>query len=160
IGGTTDGSTPLGSIERAKILGDGDVPQVHDPTTGNGSLPAGTWYYRVSAVKPAGDPDNPSGETLPSDELIVSFLTPGSTTLSWDPVPGVVAYRIYRTPNANGVSSTEVFLAEVAAPTTTYTDDGTVAVDATKIPLGRGSTGVWIQQAGALIHPRFAHQTQ
>ena len=46
--------------------------------------------------------------------------------------------------SVNGVSATEVFLAEVAAPTTSYTDDGQTAVDTARIPLRRGSTGVWV----------------
>jgi hypothetical protein len=158
LGGTSDGAAPLASIERAKILLDDDVPAVDDPTVGGGALPAGTWYYRVAAVKGANDPDNPSGETLPSDEVVVSLAFPGGVSLTWTPVPGAVAYRVYRTEAADGVSSTEVFLAEAADPATSYTDDGSVAVDLARRPLARGSTGVWVTLAGALQHARFDHR--
>ncbi len=152
IGGTTDGAAPLGSIERAKILTDVDVPNVQDPTIAPGTLGAGTWYYRVSAVKDAADPDNPGGETLPSDELVVSLAVDGNVTLTWDAVPGATAYRIYRTEAANGISSTEVFLAEINA--LMFVDDGSLTVDTARKPLLRGSTGVWVTLPGTLVHPR------
>jgi len=42
--------------------------------------------------------------------------------LTWDPVAGASAYRVYR--NENGCDRSQVPLAEVAAPGTTYLDDG------------------------------------
>ncbi len=152
VGGTTNGMAPLGSIERAKILTDDDVPQVNDPTVGAGALPKGTWYYRVSAVKDAADPDNPDGETLPSDEVVVSLAIDGNVSLSWAAVMGAKAYRVYRTEAANGTSTTEVFLTEVT--TTTFVDDGSLMVDTARKPLLRGSTGVWVTLGNALVHAR------
>lgn len=58
-------------------------------TTG-GTLAAGTYYYKVSAV------DN-SGETLPSNELSVTTTgTTSSNTLSWSAVSGATSYKVYR----------------------------------------------------------------
>lgn len=122
IGGSSDGMAPLGTVERTKILTDEDVPQVNDPTVAAGTLPKGTWYYRVSAVKDAADLDNPGGETLPSDEVVVSLAIDGNVSLSWAAVAGATAYRVYRTEAANGTSTTEVFLTEVMG--TTFVDDG------------------------------------
>ncbi len=152
IGGSTNGTAPLASIERAKILTDDDVPQLSDPTIAAGTLGAGAWYYRVSAVKDAADLDNPSGETLPSDEVVVSLAVAGNVSLSWAAVPGATAYRVYRTEAANGTSSTEVFLTEIT--TTTFVDDGTLTVDTTRKPLLRGSTGVWVALANSLVRAR------
>ncbi len=152
VGGSSDGMAPLGSVERAKILTDDDVPQVNDPTTAAGMLAAGTWYYRISAIKGAADLDNPGGETLPSDEVVVSLAMAGNVSLSWTAVAGATAYRIYRTEAANGTSSTEVFLTEVT--TTTFVDDGALTVDTARKPLLRGSTGVWVTLTNALVHAR------
>lgn len=152
IGGSSDGMAPLGTIERAKILTDDDVPQVNDPTVAAGTLGAGTWYYRVSAVKDGADLDNPGGETLPSDEVVVSLAIDGNVTLSWAAVAGATAYRIYRTEAANGTSTTEVFLTEVTA--TMFVDDGKLMVDTSRKPLLRGSTGVWVPTGAGLLHPR------
>lgn len=152
IGGSSDGTAPLGSVERAKILTDDDVPQVNDPTVGAGTLAKGTWYYRVSAVKDAADVDNPGGETLPSDEVVVSLAVDGNVSLSWTAVQGATAYRIYRTEAPNGTSTSEVFLTEVTA--TMFVDDGSLTVDTARKPLLRGSTGVWVVLGGALMHSR------
>lgn len=152
VGGSSDGMAPLGTVERAKILTDDNVPQVNDPTVAAGTLPKGTWCYRVSAVKDAADLDNPGGETLPSDEVVVSLAIDGNVSLSWKIVPGATAYRVYRTEAANGTSTTEVFLTEVT--TTMFVDDGKLTVDTARTPLLRGSTGVWTVLAGAMVHPR------
>ncbi len=117
FGGRSDASTALGSIERAKILLDENAPVVDDPPAlAGGVLGAGTWYYLVSAVRPNSDPDNPDGETLPSDEVVVTLGIEGGVLLEWGEVAGAVAYRIYRTESVNGVSSTEVFPVAVMSP--------------------------------------------
>lgn len=60
-----------------------------------GTLPAGTYVYRVVAERPAG-----RGETAvsqPADSAQTRVAGPGSVTVEWQPVEGASAYRVYRT---------------------------------------------------------------
>lgn len=79
-------------------------------TTG-GTLPADTYYYKVSAVDSV-------GETLASSE--VNVTTTGSTSsvaLTWGAVPGAHKYRVYRSDTTSG-SQDEY----VEVTTNAYTD--------------------------------------
>jgi hypothetical protein len=84
-------------------------------TTG-GTLAAGTYYYRISAV------ENTGLETAASTE--VSQVTTGTTstvTITWGNVFGASSYKIYgRTTGA------EQLIATVTGVNLTYTDDGSV----------------------------------
>jgi hypothetical protein len=155
----------MNTVERAQVLKVADAPALQPPTVGTGgTLPAGTFYYRVSAVLDATDPKNPGGETLPSDEYPVTVGTAGAATtaLSWPCLPGATKYRVYRTAEANAVSGSELLLDEVAAtagtctgsplPNVSYTDTGskTPAGDA---PLPPGALGKWVS-AGTLLNER------
>ena len=158
-GGAAPAGTPLGSIERAKILDLTDLPSVGDPaTTAVGNLAAGTWYYRVAVVRDATDPDNPNGEGLPSDEVVASLSAKGSAIVTWTAPSNalhVSKYRVYRSPAVNGSSHSEQLLYETAnAATLTYTDDGGAAIQAQK-PLDRGTTGVFVVQTSALVNARL-----
>jgi len=150
--GTTPSGTALPSIERAKILDPAGAPKLADPTTlMAGNLMKGTWYYRVSAVLTNADPDNPSGETLASDEKIVPLANTGSVSLSWGSVANASYYRVYRSPMANGKSGSEVLLKDNIMATA-YSDDGTAMAGMEK-PLLLGSTGVWITVNTVLAAP-------
>jgi len=62
-----------------------------------GTLATATYYYRIVAF------DANSGRTLPGPEVSVAVTGPtGSVALSWTPVPGADAYRIYRGTTAGG----------------------------------------------------------
>lgn len=107
----------------------------------------------------ATDPDNPAGETLPSDEQIVTLSSSQSAIdLAWNPVVvnGVpaVTYRIYRSAMANGTSQSERLIA--TQPGTTYTDTGATA--GTEVPLPPGALGTWTLQAQSLAQARWGHQ--
>ncbi len=145
--------TGVDTIERAIILDPAGGPNLSDPTTTMGTLAKGTWYYRVSAVLSNADPDNPSGETLASDEKVVLLNAAGGVSLSWSTVTNASYYRVYRSPMANGTSGSEVLLKDNIAGTT-YTDDGT-AMPGMEVPLLTGSTGVWITVGQKLAAPRF-----
>jgi len=84
------------------------------PTTG-GALTAGAYRYAVTAV-------NASGETTISNE-VVGTTSAGNLTnaVLWTAVTGATAYRVYRSA-AGGGAGTELFLAQVTAPTVTYND--------------------------------------
>jgi hypothetical protein len=110
-GTTSVNNTFMGSCQVYKLLPDADVtmpwgssaggpPTLNAPSTSTtgGTLAAGTYYYKVSAI-------TPSGETLPSNE--VSQVTTGTTssnTLTWTSVSGATGYKIYRGTTAGGES--------------------------------------------------------
>lgn len=160
LGGTSDdGTTVLDSIERAVVLSPDDAPTITSIASSAtaSTLAAGTWYYKVSAVLGTGDPDNPGGETLASDEEIITIAANRSVELAWNPVTvngmAAVSYRIYRTDQADGTSQTEHLIATVT--TTSYTDSG--AAPGTESPLPPGAVGVWVA-AGNLATARWGHQ--
>jgi hypothetical protein len=152
IGGFDGGGQALDTVERAMILNPTEAPADLAATEieGGGDLAPGTWYYTVAAIAPSGDPDNPDGETLPSEEVVVTLGGAGAVELSWaaltingEPAAG---YRVYRTDEADGVSQTEHLIAEVSAAS--YTDAGDAA--GTEAPLFLGSTGVFAVDDTAL----------
>ena len=158
MGGQDDNGTILNSIERAVVLSADDAPDLDAVAgTADGALDAGTWYYKVAAVLGAADPDNPGGETLASDEAIVTIGDTGSVNLSWNAVTvnGSPAseYRIYRTAAVDGASQTELLIDTVAG--TSFLDTGAVA--GTDVPLGPGSTGVWVELASTMTVARWGH---
>ncbi|MGE5181471.1 MAG: IPT/TIG domain-containing protein [Acidobacteriota bacterium] len=161
VGGRSDAGTVLGSVERAMVLRNADAPVVADPTPATGgTLAAGTWYYKVSAICSATDLDNKSGETLPSDEAIaVLDSTHSAVTLAWSAVATTectaVGYKIYRTKAADGTSQTEV-LTKVLGNVLTYTDLGDMP--GTEVPLPPGALGVWSTEAITLSTGRWGHQ--
>jgi hypothetical protein len=81
-----------------------------------GTLAAGTYYYKVSAV-------NGAGQTLPSSQVSVTTTgTTSSVVLTWTAVAGATGYRVYRS-TVSGTFNTPALL---ASPTSaTYTDTGT-----------------------------------
>lgn len=164
IGGSSDGTNALGSVERARILDPLDVPAVPaiDLTPSASGLGAGTWVYRVSSVRAADFASDPGGETLPSDPLNVALpdLTSMTTapmvkvTLSWPAMPNVASYNIYRT-SAAGQDATQVqFIASVpqAAGMVTFDDTGLPTTAQTPLPLG--SLGKW-NAVSSLTIPRY-----
>jgi hypothetical protein len=162
LGGMDDTGAVLASIERALVLSTNDAPRVTSigASLTPGTLEAGTWYYKVSAILDAADPDNPGGETLPSDEQIITIGgAGGAIDLTWDPVMvngmPAASYRIYRTDAVNGISQTEHVIATVSG--TNYTDTGAAA--GIEAPLPPGATGVWIVETGMLAAARWGHQT-
>lgn len=160
--GGSGGSGPLASTERALILSPRETPRV-DITDivpiNQGGLDAGYWFYKVSALFADSDPDNPGGESLPSDEIIVKVPTfPGKKIqldLAWttpvgpdgQALPNIAKYRIYRSAAVTSEAATqagqEVLLAEVDGATLTFSDDGTKTPDPAVKPLTTGSTGKW-----------------
>lgn len=153
-GGASPTGTPLDSYERAKILDPANAPVVADPPATDitgGTLAKGTWYYKVSAV--GSDAEDPTGESIASDEVVASLSAAGKVTLTWQGIAGVSAWKIYRSPAADGVSDSEVLIATIsggdASTTTQFVDDGT-ATAGTEKPMAAGSTGKWIKIDGAL----------
>jgi len=59
-------------------------------TAGGGSLAAGNYFYKVTAI------DNVGGETIASNEANIATGANGSNTLTWNIVPNAQGYNIYR----------------------------------------------------------------
>jgi hypothetical protein len=163
-GGRTGSATADVSDEvlRAYLLDPAEAPVIDDLdlVRGEGTgLDGGIWIYRVAAVMGPTDPNNPDGEGLPSEPLVVQLpALPEKLhlTLYWDGIPGAVAYRIYRTPAPGDISGEELLLAEIAhngaAAKQELTDDGALAPVAPG-PMPLGSLGTW-HQVGTLTVAR------
>ena len=121
IGGRDSSGAPLASIERARVLTTATQPQNFTAQyVSGGSLPAGNWIYRVSAVLT-------DGEGLPSDIASINITSSGSIRLDWDAVSGASSYKIYRVDEVEGRIGREHLLAENIL-TNTFTDDGTYSI--------------------------------
>jgi hypothetical protein len=118
--GGSDGTQALASIERAYVLSPADAPAFTDlnldlPQQGQKGVPAGIFYYRVSALMANNDPKNPGGENLPSDPQVLqapNLMNGCYITLTWSAVPGAAGYRVYRSPTADLSSGSEVLIAD------------------------------------------------
>jgi hypothetical protein len=157
VGGSEDGQAPVteGTVLRARILGGAEIPELLPPEPGTGgSLEAGTYYYRVSAVMGAGT-DNPGGETLASDHETARVSASGRVVLSWtvEDTDAVAHYRIYRTPDPDMTRDEMVLVADEVVGET-FEDAGETALDPEERPLPAGSLGVWVPVA-ELDVPRF-----
>ncbi len=147
--GGNDGLGAVATTLRALILDPEDAPQVTDLLVelAPEGLTAGIWYYRVAAVMAAGDLANPGGEGLPGDPLPVrvpaNLPEPMQVTLKWSPVPGAVAYRVYRSPTPDQPAGNETLLAElVATSSPSYTETGQDVLS-DEAPHAIGDLGVW-----------------
>jgi len=171
VGGTTAlatgaGSTPsapIADIRRAHILSAADAPLVTSTTAAGGTLATGTWYYKVSMLISAtpGYGFN-AAETVASDEEVVSVIAGQSPQLNFSrpagssvPAGNIIGYRIYRAPMVNGVSQSEVWLADVSttAASGTFTDDGS-KTPGTAHPLAAGMLSEWEPAGSNLLIPR------
>lgn len=109
---------PLGRNYDATVIGAGVIgsaPAGLAPTTSTtgGTLTAGTYFYRVSAVV---------NETETALATEVSQVTTGSTstvTLNWTAVSGATAYKVY-----GRATGAELFMATVL--TNTFLDTGSI----------------------------------
>jgi hypothetical protein len=97
-----------------------------------GSLTAGAWTYRVSAITVA-------GETLAGYPLYTEVAaTENTIVLNFDAVPDATGYKVYRTDVVDSTDKTAYFLADIQdGATTTYTDGGSLSVD-TDLPAPDG----------------------
>jgi hypothetical protein len=140
----------LKSVERAMILSPSDAPEISSYTFSlGGTLKKGAWYYRVSATMQASDKDNPGGETLPSDPVVIHAIDNVQATLNWKAVTGAATYNVYRNAAANGAVGKEQLLAD-GLTATTYTDTGGAIKNANQTPLIKGSTGKFVTVGSAL----------
>lgn len=80
-----------------------------------GTLGAGTYYYRVSALTDA-------GESLAAAEVAVTIAATHGVTVTWNQVPGATGYKVY-----GRSTGAELYIATVTPGTVlTYTDSGSI----------------------------------
>jgi hypothetical protein len=87
--------------------------------TGAGSLGAGTYYYKVTALDAAG------GETTSSSENSQAVGAGSSITVNWAAVSGASSYRIYRGTSSNGQNT------YYSSTTNSYVDTGSAGTAGT-----------------------------
>ncbi len=150
--GGYDGGSAVGDVWRTEILDPLAAPKIEDISVdplaamATSGIGPGVWYYRVSAVFPSSDPDNPGGESLASDPLVVDL--PASLprhldiTLYWSSVPGASQYEIYRSPTPDMGSGMVELLDTVDASMTSYQDTGGTTTSG-RVPLPLGAHGTW-----------------
>lgn len=88
-----------------------DTPTISALVEQSGTLGAGTYYYRVTAI-------NSVGETLGSTESNITIAASKGVQITWGAVDGATGYRIFGRSQA-----TEQLLIEVGT-VTTWTDTG------------------------------------
>lgn len=82
-------------------------------TAAAGTLAAGTYYYRVTAL-------NDKGETLGSEETTITLAVQGGVNVNWGKVDGATGYKIY------GRSTGAGQLIATVGDVSTYLDNGSV----------------------------------
>jgi len=148
LAGGNDGVAAQDTVWRAKILDPLQAPEVLDvrldiDAEEAAQLLPGRYSYRISALRESDHAENPDGETLAGDAVLIA--TPQieekvSITIAWSDVPGAVAYRVYRSVTPDQPSGSELLLAEVDGAEHSYTDDGALT-PAGDGPLPMGALG-------------------
>lgn len=161
LGATFTPTTPTTDVRKARILPATEAPTVSATVATGGALAAGTYYYKVSTLVTAGTTGYGANaaETVASDEQVVTVAAAGSVQLTFArstliPSANVAGYRIYRSAAANGTSQSELFLADVGAAATGYTDDGS-ATPGKAHPLTAGMLSEW--EAGPALRVARAY---
>jgi len=93
-------------------------------TTGAATLPIGTYYYKVAAIKCMDETNRSAptswGVTLPSNEKSITLAVASAVRLTWIAVPQAEGYHIYRGTTSGG----ETLLTTVLGEVLTFTDIG------------------------------------
>ena len=100
-------------------------------TSQGGQLVAGNYEYVVAAISSDGS------ETLASAPLSViigSATTTNAITISWASSVGAIGYKVY-----GRVSNNLYFISQVGSATTTFTDNGIITPDNTRLPITSAS---------------------
>lgn len=107
-------------------------------TVAGGTLPASTYYYKVTAL------DGVGGETTASNEVSIVTAANGKNTLTWNVVPNAASYKVYRGLAPNGESPLTSSILPVTQPssgtlTASFIDDGSATV------LNVAATATWFR---------------
>jgi hypothetical protein len=163
-GFNADTNSASADVLRAELLDPLYVPVIDqvdfefDPEIAG--LNTGIYYYRVAAVYGPLDPNNPNGESLPSEPqpVFVPDIPVGvRLKLTWLGLPDAVGYRVYRSPTPDLLFGEEELVAELGAGALTWSDEG-VSPLSTKRTLTIGELGEWSVVA-QLNRARTQHAT-
>ena len=116
-----------------------------------GSLPAGRYYYAVTAL-------TPSGETTPSPVQSYQVPAGGTVALRWNGPVGAIAYRIYRGSDPGHLQllgSLSHVTTQTEDPNCVWTDDGSSVPSAISPPTTNTATtpGQWhAEWGGRILH--------
>lgn len=161
--GAGGAGSAVSSVLRAQILDPLAGPEILDLgaalSDGVSGLTEGLWIYRVAAIFPLSDVNNPGGESLGGE--LFNVVLPAvperlALDLSWQSVAGASGYRLYRSPVPDVGPERLELLAETTD--TAFNDDGTRDTVAVDTPLPAGSLGVW-HAVAPLNTPRAAQAT-
>jgi hypothetical protein len=109
------------------------TPQSVTAVVASGSLPAGAYAYRVTAIQP--EAVNTTATSAASAEVTCTLTSAGGCKVTWAAVTNATSYRVYA-----GSAGAESRYYTVTAPTVTLTET-TVAGTAGTVPSGSGA--VW-----------------
>jgi hypothetical protein len=117
---STDMYGTLPAVHTTPLLPSPNILSVVTSTTG-GAMPAGIYFYRVSATSAA-------GESLASiGNRVTTTGATSSAAVHWPQIPGATGYKVYRSVAAGGAEFAEQLLASIGSGATlTYTDNGSV----------------------------------
>jgi len=125
IGTQSDNGNKLQVAGTTSIIGNLGIGTLITPTGltisatySAGTIPAGTYYYKVVAV------DGLSNTTLPSSEVSITLTATGSVISSWTTTTGAYSYRIYQGTVSNGENQ------YITSTTNTATDTGATYITA------------------------------
>lgn len=99
------------------------TPTISGLVEQSGILPAGTYYYRVTAITSA-------GETLAATMDNITISATKGVQISWGAVDGAIGYKIY-----GRSSPTTPLLINTVGEVTTWTDTGTITPGIGTVPV-------------------------
>lgn len=160
--GGHDGATATNTLLRAQVLDPLAGPEIVDVDAVLGDairdkgqscgdsrgLEGGRWQYRVAAVYPDDDPNNPAGQSLPGDALTLELPeTPSCIVLklTWPKIANVSKYRLYRSASPGGELGLLANENRITCGSSEcqFEDNGTLDVTVSVTPLPPGSLGTW-----------------
>lgn len=97
------------------------------PTTGTGTLPAGSKTYAVTAI-------NDNGETTPSPSVTGTLTATGEYTIAWSNVSGVKGFNVYRVENNGPYGESQLSFLAYVNNALSYVDNGSVTPTAQTVP--------------------------
>ena len=108
-------------------------------------LSTGIYYYRVAAIYGANDPNNPGGESLPSEPqpVFIPDIPVGvRLQLTWIGLSDAEGYRVYRSPDPDLLFGNEELVAELPKEQLSWSDEGGQPIS-NKRTLAIGELGEW-----------------
>ena len=111
------------------------TPSITGLVETTGILPAGTYYYRVTALTAA-------GETLAATVDNITVSTTKGVQITWGAVDGAIGYKIY------GRDSGSVLLINTIGAVTTWTDTGSITPGIISVPISDTSGAELVSGGG------------